>query len=351
MKKLVLVLLAFLLLPPAVAAARTAYWWQLGYRPLPRQMPRLPDFDFDAQAFERYQVNLTAYYAVRRNPRGEPVRMYMPLPADDVYQDVFLYRLSPKPTRIITSRYGYKIAEFDFGALPRGAAVAIAYDAEVRVGKISWPIDPAQVGPLSEIPQQIRDDYLVDGPLYRINDPAIAAAAREAVGDETNPLLMMGRIVAFVRGRLQYILDSRKVDAPDVLAMGHGSCTEHTFLMIAMGRHVGLPVRYMAGSYYRPGLFTGKHYDRVAHKIAEVYLPRIGWVPVESTGGGRTRALTRPETIVGLASRPMLYFVHEPEPGLAPIDPRRNIITHRPFDTGTRVRTHRQVTLRWEPVR
>jgi len=150
-----------------------------------------------------------------------------------------------------------------------------------------------------------------------------------------------------VRRNVTYVLDGRKYDAATTLQFGHGSCTEQSFVMIAMARHLGLPARYMAGSVVKSNAFSRVHQDQVYHKIVEIYLPRLGWVPVESTGA-RHRAEFAPEELVGESGRRMLFFIHEPEAGLAPIDPRRNIVTHRPFGVGSRLDVGREVIVRWE---
>ncbi|MDP8223252.1 MAG: transglutaminase family protein [Candidatus Lernaella stagnicola] len=345
----VLLLLVIGVAFPATAAAAIADFWKLGYRAAD-PFPGASTFERTVDWSQRYMVRVDGYFTVRRNPRGENVRVYLPLPADDAYQRVYTSRMQPAPVEILHSRYGYQIAVFDFGPLARGREFSLRYDAYVSVGKIRWSVDPQEVGDLSEIPAQVREDYLIDGPFYGMDDPVVQAAAREAVGDERRPFFMMTRILSYVHQSLTYILDGRKVDAGTTLQWGHGSCTEHAFVMIGMARSLGLPVRYMAGSLVKTGTFSRHHYDRVYHKIVEVYLPRVGWVPVETTAG-RRRAEFEPDTSVGRSGHRMLFFSHEPEPGLAPLDPRRNIMTHRPYGIGSELSVGRQVTVHWEHLR
>ena len=340
--------LILLLLSAAWASASSKEWWELGYRPNDRVAATadLP-YAIEANRPRRYMVNITTYLQIQQNPGNENVRMYMPLPADDAYQTVFLFRLSPEPQRILESRYGYRIAAYDFGPLVRGAMVTLNFDAEVLVGKLTQPINPNLVGTFEQIPEQIRQDYLIDGPLYRINDPEIQGAVREAVGGETNPYNVMAGIVRYVRRHLHYVMDNKKVDSVTTLRAGSGSCTEYSFLMIAMARAAGLPARYISGSVVKKGLFTHKSYDRAHHKIVEVYLPNIGWVPVESTGGDNNKVVAAPEMSIGAPSARMLFFIHEPEPGLAPLDPRMNILTHIPYNSGSKVKITRSETVQW----
>lgn len=346
MKRIGLLAIALTVALAATSAQAASHdFWKLGYRPVDPFASASP-LERTIDRAQRFLVKVRGRFVVRANPNQEPVRLYLPLPPDDAYQQVYVSRLRPAPARVLTSRYGFSIAEFDFGPLPAGRQLTIKYDAAVSVGKIRWRIDPSQVGTLDEIPARIRADYLSDGPFYGLGDPLIARAAAEAVGDERHPFRMMMGILRYVRRNVVYVLDGRKVDAATTLQFGHGSCTEQTFLMIAMARRLGLPARYMAGSFVKTSPFTRDHYDRVNHKIVEIYLPRVGWVPVESTGA-RRRAQYNPGELIGESGHRMLFFVHEPEPGLAPLDPRRNIITQRPYGIGSRLKVDRDEVTSW----
>ena len=57
-----------------------------------------------------------------------------------------------------------------------------------------------------------------------------------------------------------------------------GSCTEYTYLFIALCRANGLPARYVGGTVQRG---PGTSVDTSFHRWAEVYLPPYGWVPVD----------------------------------------------------------------------
>ena len=75
-------------------------------------------------------------------------------------------------------------------------------DASVVLEKAHWFIYPHKVGSLKDIPKDVRDAYLVDEDKYRITDPIIQKAVKDAVGDETNPYWIMRRIHKYVREHL-----------------------------------------------------------------------------------------------------------------------------------------------------
>jgi transglutaminase-like putative cysteine protease len=207
------------------------------------------------------------------------------------------------------------------------------------------------VGTLDEIPASIRRDYTKDGPFYRLKDPYIQKAAKEAIGDETNVFMQVRKIWLYVRERLYYLGDGRKDSAPRVLQQGHGSCTEYSFSMIALCRANGIPARYISGSIAKAGGAKVKSRDNVFHKIVEVYLPRIGWIPMESTAGGRYVDETTADEQIGKLRPRMLFFQHELERGLAPLDPRRNTLTWINKTMRSHVKLAGSVVNIWERVK
>jgi transglutaminase-like putative cysteine protease len=72
--------------------------------------------------------------------------------------------------------------------------------------------------------------------------------------------------------------------APTVLERGNGSCSEYTFVYISMCRSAGLPARYV-GSVVERGDYASL--DDVFHRWVEVYLPGVGWVPIDPSRGDK----------------------------------------------------------------
>jgi transglutaminase-like putative cysteine protease len=349
--KRVLAIVAILLFTTATAfALHSSGKFHWGYTPSDEEnysYNYVPDPKPDA-----FIADLTAEFRVTKNPARENVLLYLPLPANRrLYQRVLSYKLDPDPTRIIQSRHGYQIAEFNFGPLSPGEPFMVHYHGEVELYDVSIPITSEMVGDLSEIPEKIRKDYLVNGPYYRLKDPYIQAAAKEAVGEETNPYLMVRKIWLYVRERLYYNGDGRKDTAARVLKQGHGTCTEYSFSMIALSRANGIPARYMSGSLTKARGARVTSRDTIFHKIVEVYLPRVGWVPMESTSGGRyVNEKTCDQQIANLRPR-MLFYQVETERGLAPLDPRRNTFTYVNVRMRSNVKLTGQVVHLWERVK
>jgi len=95
----------------------------------------------------------------------------------------------------------------------------------------------------------------------------------------------MRKIHQYLIGHLHYLMDGEWDTAPTVLANGHGSCSEYSFVFIALCKAAGLPVRYVGSTCYRKEL---AYMDDVYHRWVEVYLPNYGWIPADPTRGDRT---------------------------------------------------------------
>jgi hypothetical protein len=72
--------------------------------------------------------------------------------------------------------------------------------------------------------------------------------------------------------------------APAVLERGNGSCSEYSFVYIAMCRAAGLPARYAGSIVIRN---DDASYDDVFHRWVEIYLPDYGWLPVDPSRGDK----------------------------------------------------------------
>jgi transglutaminase-like putative cysteine protease len=60
-------------------------------------------------------------------------------------------------------------------------------------------------------------------------------------------------------------------------------CTEYAALMVALSRAAGIPARYLEGVSFLDEKTSGL--ARLEHAWLEVYLPGIGWTPMDPTLG------------------------------------------------------------------
>jgi len=98
--------------------------------------------------------------------------------------------------------------------------------------------------------------YLAPSTYVDCEDERIVAAARAAVGDETNPWRKAQRL----RRAVHELIDEKSfgvamASASEVIETKEGDCTEHAVLLAAMARAEGIPSRAAVGLMYGGGRF------------------------------------------------------------------------------------------------
>jgi hypothetical protein len=134
--------------------------------------------------------------------------------------------------------------------------------------------------------------YLQPSAYLESGSPEIQELARQAVGDETNPVRAARRIESFVRGYItKKDLNIGFASAEETAKSREGDCTEHAVLCAAIGRAAGLPTRCVIGlGYIAPGdlepTISNSVSDRTGifgfHMWAEAWIGPDQWVPMDA---------------------------------------------------------------------
>jgi transglutaminase-like putative cysteine protease len=209
-------------------------------------------------------------------------------------------QFTQRPTGFPEDYWGQKTANYNFENLKSGDSREITMTNKVKLWDIRYFIFPDKVGSLADIPSDIKALYLVDHEKYQINNPIIQKGVKEAVGDEKNPYKIARKIYKYVMDNMYYEMSGGWNNAPAVLERGNGSCSEYTFVYIAMCRAAGLPARYV-GSVVVRGDDTS--IDDVYHRWAEIYLPNYGWIPADPSGGDQDSPRNQANYFGHLANR------------------------------------------------
>ncbi len=255
--------------------------------------------DFETRTLYRLSTGRTVPY-VRRNPRSERVVytdayrnlgpgtltrvvIVMAIPQDLPNQalkrpPVF----TPAPADFPVDRWGQRCARWVFENVGPGEEVGARMEVEADLYQVRWFVDPERVGRLEEIPREIREAYTQNNSKLVLDHPVIQQAVKEALQGETNPYWMAWKINRYIQQKMHYELLGGWNVAPTVLSRGSGSCSEYTFVMLALCHAAGLPARY-AGSVVVRGDDASR--DDVFHRWVEVFLPNYGWFPVDPSGG------------------------------------------------------------------
>jgi hypothetical protein len=189
---------------------------------------------------------------------------------------------APKPTEIVKDKWGQEVAHWQFKGIAANQHTDVAMRVKAELYRCRYYVFPNRVGKLDQIPADIRKAYLVDDVKFSYTDPVIQNAVKAAVGTETNPYWIGRKIFKYIIDHMSYELSGGWNTAPTVLARTTGSCSEYTFVYIAMCRAVGLPARFAGAVSWRD---DDASWDDVHHRWVEIYLPNYGWIPVDPSGG------------------------------------------------------------------
>jgi len=126
-------------------------------------------------------------------------------------------------------------------------------------------------------------EYLMPTAFCQADDPDIIEAARSIVGEETNSWAAAKRIAQWVNREVIPNYDVGFASAREILSNREGDCSEHTVLMVALCRAVGIPARAAVGVMYGEGIFA-------YHMWPEVYVGQwVGldpkWLAVDQKSG------------------------------------------------------------------
>jgi transglutaminase-like putative cysteine protease len=192
------------------------------------------------------------------------------------------FEYTSSPTTIVTDKWGQKTARFLYMNLAAGQNRKVSLITRASIYEVNYFIYPENVGSINSIPKEIKSLYLKDDIKYQLEHPTIQKALKEAIGDEKNPYWISRKIYQYLMNKLYYEMAGGWNTAPTVLERGNGSCSEYSFVYIAMCRAAGVPARYVGAVTMRGDLNA---MDDVFHRWVEVYLPNYGWIPVDPSGG------------------------------------------------------------------
>lgn len=179
---------------------------------------------------------------------------------------------------------GQRVARFDFEHLSNHERKIFGWRALIEVHGIKYHLSPVNTEACPPLSEDFQQRYLLDDDELAMDKPVIQAAAKAAVGTETNLLRQVLTIRNYVYDQLSYAV-TPAIETPDVvLARGRGSCGEYVGLLLALMRLNGIACRTV-GRYKcpagadRPGIFLEPDFN---HVWIEFYVPNYGWVPMES---------------------------------------------------------------------
>jgi hypothetical protein len=110
--------------------------------------------------------------------------------------------------------------------------------------------DPSRDTPLDRAKAGASADDLAATPQVNFDAPGIRELAKQVAGGSKGAYEAARKLSADVHDRLEKVYGASHDRASDVLAAGQGDCTEHTVLLVALARALGIPARPVHGLVY-----------------------------------------------------------------------------------------------------
>jgi hypothetical protein len=256
------------------------------------------------------KTNIEFTHTLRNHGPGtiEKAEIYFAVPEKTLNHQELLGEVQymPPADRFEADQWGQKIAVYTFDDVGPGEMVGARYSVDAYIGELRFYIHPDCVGSLENIPEEITEKYLKEGSRYFIDEPIIRETVEQILDGESNPYWIARKFFEYEIEKVEYELAGGWDIAPTILKRGSGSCSEYSFLYIALCRAAGLPARYQAGVSHRG---DDACVDNVYHRWVEVYLPNYGWVPVDPSRGDQPTPAGRAASF-GMLSNSLFITTH-----------------------------------------
>ncbi len=161
----------------------------------------------------------------------------------------------------------------------------VQVESTIRTRNAAVPVRERIPFPIASVPEGTRQ-YLGTGEIIDQNGE-IKRLAQELAGRKNDLYEVVYTLADWTTTHVEYSLASLRAPAiqtsSEVLQSRWGKCDELTALFISLNRALGIPARFVAGySYTNSNLLSS---DWGGHGWAEVWFPKVGWVPFDVTYG------------------------------------------------------------------
>lgn len=121
---------------------------------------------------------------------------------------------------------------------------------------------------------------------FAVESPAVRQlAAKLDVVRRDDPLMLVQELNQRLFEYFEYVPRATRVDSPvdEAIVSGQGVCQDFAHAMIALLRHVRIPVRYVSGYLYRSRESHDRSTPDATHAWVEALMPHLGWVGFDPT--------------------------------------------------------------------
>jgi len=191
------------------------------------------------------------------------------------YQEVIDREINPGTYQLVIDEYGNQIAEFDFSEMPPDSEIQVEINYRIKVNQVDFDLSDCQ----GELPEFYTKPELH----IESQNPQILQLSELLSQGKQNACEQVRAFYDYIGDNLVYSYNGGNWGAQGALGKMGADCTEYSSLMIALSRAAGIPARYIVGLSYLPEGEEG--FARQEHAWVEVYLPGIGWTPMDPTLG------------------------------------------------------------------
>ncbi len=188
------------------------------------------------------------------------------------FQEVLKVDIQPQGYREFSDENGNRFVEFDFANMAPGASIPVTVDYQIRVS----PYAPR----LGACEGDLIDGYTKPELHIESNNPQIVDLSARLARGRATACARLRAFYDYIGSHLVYTYNGQDWGAQAALGPMGADCTEYSDLLIALSRAAGIPARYVEGLY-----FGSQDNARTEHAWVEVYLPGVGWTPVDPTLG------------------------------------------------------------------
>lgn len=215
-------------------------------------------------------------------------QLHLPREFGENNQKVKIEKLSPKPTKLITSDEGNVTATFEVPANQESSITASGYIwLEQKPLKEHIPIpNPIFTEYIKEINKDSNlSKYLLPTKYWEVNDEYIKQEAQNILKDKNTLFDVLTSVYSYIDEKLEYDekkandLTSVRVGAKAALQGGSSVCMEYADTMITIFRAQGIPARAALGY---TSLSTSQE-PKISHQWVQIWIPDYGWLSLDPT--------------------------------------------------------------------
>lgn len=191
-------------------------------------------------------------------------------------QDILEETISPVNYEIIKDENNNEFLKYTFYNLPPNESRNFNFQYKIKLNSVQYDLKNCQ--------GQIINQELSPETYIESDNPEIIAQSQKITKDSANQCQASKDIYNWIDNNISYPQYFPQANgALWALQNKQGDCTEFADLFIAMNRANNIPARFIEGLVYASDEETDA--SKMKHDWTQVYLPNVGWVPVDPTFG------------------------------------------------------------------